>query len=600
MANNYSGTKDKEKGVQYLDNFINPYTFVPIDTEVPERAAVESGDKSGVIECTLKVRSPLFIPNTTNFNAFNFQEKDHKSYEFYSYDDLSSVEKSEKPPEKPIVPGSEIRGMIRNVYEQLTNSCFLITDENNLPYKRTALPKKKHILKWNEKDSKWHLYDEKCGAEFGKWDFNNIKWKKDSNKYDVHGFLVHYTGNFDQKHIITSYNPKKCTGNGIKSFSETDDEFKSFINVIKSYIEIAEKNKNPYEQDYQYYLDCIKDKEPVLVYCDEQYKYLSPSCITKEFFLKKIPEILKEQNNHNACDKANKACPACRLFGMIGKHQKNEAIKSRVRFSDAQPEKFEFDSIRTLSILGSARISSTEFYMKKPTKDAKTWNYDYAILKYSPTKYLENYKPKLSGRKVYWHGKLNTEKNTPGNMNCSVRPLKSGEFKFKIFFDRLTEKELFDLIFCVTLNPENVNSTELSTEKGIHKIGKGKPIGMGDVEIEVNSVTLHSYESKDGKITAVDKEIPLSEIKADYDDPNYNKSNAIKNILAYTRPLSDEDAKIVKYPLGEDLKGNTAVYQWFTNNRGKSIQEPEINKTLPKLDDIENNKILQTTKKLGK
>lgn len=104
--------------------FINPYNFVPLG-KGPKRTELnnETGDLSGVIEYSVRTRTPLFIPDSSKASALHSNlkgaDKGHKSYEFYSYP-------SEKSPERsaPVIPGSEMRGMLRCYYEILTDSCL--------------------------------------------------------------------------------------------------------------------------------------------------------------------------------------------------------------------------------------------------------------------------------------------------------------------------------------------------------------------------------------------------------------------------------------------------------------------------------------------
>lgn len=120
--------------------FVNPYNFIPLGKESPS-AKEESGQKyTGVIIYNLRTVTPLFIPNTSSEDAFKMSKKyaDHKSFDFFSYRDLSGLEYSvEKELPKPVIPGSEMRGMLRNNYEILTNSCMSSMGDETLLSKRT-------------------------------------------------------------------------------------------------------------------------------------------------------------------------------------------------------------------------------------------------------------------------------------------------------------------------------------------------------------------------------------------------------------------------------------------------------------------------------
>lgn len=130
-------------------SFVNPYNFIPLGKK-SSSAKEESGQKyTGVITYNLRTVTPLFIPNTSSEDAFKMLKKyeEHKSYDFFSYRDLSGLENSvEKELLKPVIPGSEMRGMLRNNYEILTNSCMSAVDDETLLSKRTQEKYKAGLL----------------------------------------------------------------------------------------------------------------------------------------------------------------------------------------------------------------------------------------------------------------------------------------------------------------------------------------------------------------------------------------------------------------------------------------------------------------------
>lgn len=133
-------------------NFVNPYNFIPLHTAKTAAPAVEeTGTLSGVIEYSLLTKTPLFIPNTSSDRAFNERLKEncnnnqealdaliakqnyHKSYEFFSYENLGNTTGRKGDEDiKPVIPGSSIRGMFRSNYEILTNSCMSVLNEKEL------------------------------------------------------------------------------------------------------------------------------------------------------------------------------------------------------------------------------------------------------------------------------------------------------------------------------------------------------------------------------------------------------------------------------------------------------------------------------------
>lgn len=136
-------------------SFVNPYNFMPFGGKRPPEDEDSIQKYTGVIEYSLRTVTPLFIPNTSNENAFDMDRicKDHKSYDFFSYKDLSGLKGSIKDDLPiPVIPGSEMRGMLRNHYEILTNSCMSAVDDEVLLSKRTQEKYASGLLERCEKE----------------------------------------------------------------------------------------------------------------------------------------------------------------------------------------------------------------------------------------------------------------------------------------------------------------------------------------------------------------------------------------------------------------------------------------------------------------
>ena len=116
--------------------FINPYNFVPLGQNC-SRSEYKKGKLSGVIKYSLLTKTPLFIPDTDPENIKI--ENEHKTYQFFSYDG-----------QEPVIPGSEMRGMLRSYYEILTNSCMSAVDTDVTLSKRTSEVYKPGLIKKSE------------------------------------------------------------------------------------------------------------------------------------------------------------------------------------------------------------------------------------------------------------------------------------------------------------------------------------------------------------------------------------------------------------------------------------------------------------------
>ncbi|MCI6267018.1 MAG: RAMP superfamily CRISPR-associated protein [Clostridiales bacterium] len=109
-----------------------PYNFVPLGRGKTRVAPVDPTNLKllkGKICCTLEVKTPIFIPNTTG-DAF-FGDRKERIRAFFSYDIFTSQPvQVNHAPKKPIIPGSSLRGALRSVFEAASNSCLRVTDKD--------------------------------------------------------------------------------------------------------------------------------------------------------------------------------------------------------------------------------------------------------------------------------------------------------------------------------------------------------------------------------------------------------------------------------------------------------------------------------------
>ncbi len=119
------------------DFYINPYNFIPYDhdREVSRGNNIVSEKKlTGEIRCSLSVKTPLAIPDA----GARFRSKTCNDHFIYPFMTAGGV---------PVIPGSKIRGMIRNVYETVTNSCFSVINCNTLTRRDSTALRKAGLLR---------------------------------------------------------------------------------------------------------------------------------------------------------------------------------------------------------------------------------------------------------------------------------------------------------------------------------------------------------------------------------------------------------------------------------------------------------------------
>ena len=163
------------------------------------------------------------------------------------------------------------------------------------------------------------------------------------------------------------------------------------------------------------------------------------------------------------CKDKERLCIACRMFGLING---GTLLGGHVGFEDAVCEEpTPHDAIYTI-ILGSPKPRHSAFYL-------------------TPT-------GQLAGRKFYFHHSeppLDVGEWKPSRRNAQnqyIKPIGSNStFTFSAHFNNLAHDELSLLLYALVLEPELR-----------HKIGYGKPAGLGSIEIKLTRLELIDYRQR--------------------------------------------------------------------------------------------------------
>ncbi len=175
------------------------------------------------------------------------------------------------------------------------------------------------------------------------------------------------------------------------------------------------------------------------------------------------------------------------------------AYAGRVSVTDAKlvgepaPEQLWFngdaESILTPKILGTPKATTFQHYLVQGnTTNKQRFHYDSGTV--------------LRGAKMYWHQDDVTRsmiQGAPTAQNQSqftqLKPVRKGNsFRFKVFFENLSDAEVGAL--CWTLEPRGQEA-----DSYYHKLGMGKPYGMGAVHLKSVVLTLIKREDRyNGKL----------------------------------------------------------------------------------------------------
>lgn len=598
--------------------FVNPYHFITTNDKC-DRGKEKGGKEklTGYIDFKIETKTPLFIPNMNKekkekVNNEN-KEIEHSYLEFFTYakedsrDDYKNIE--------PIIPGSSIRGMIRNIYETLTDSCLSVIDEDSILYKRTNDHYSHGLLKRN-KDGKISLYEAKDAiiqsktlagkykegqkvtfdvfSKKGRKKVKNLSEYDSSQKdkkvgYILNGEVGPLMGKKTKKYSCIFYLESEENLKSLKDDIKSEGLLDRFKYILKSYSdEKINKNLKDNKRPHKGYKEYSEEFEKFLKGKGEEYfpvyyskiefyngkrtnndnnpiYYLSPACVTKEVYQNTISNLLQENGDYNPCKDDKNLCKACRLFGMVGENEdKNVQAHSKsslIRIEDgvlaSHNEKLEdlYLGEKTLRELSSPKLSSTEFYLQKPI-GADFWTYDYYV---KNGKIYEDF-PKISGRKYYWHHpKVNFPDCEKTERNRTVNPIKEGIiFKSRLYFENISEKQLKQLIWICNISSDGNLG---------YKLGMGKPIGLGSVKLTIDNVKIRSF-IKDNKLGYYLEDYQ-SNYKYNYSDLGFDER--IKDSFEIICNFNSLKEISICYPVskGQSPDNVEKGYEWFSYNRFK-------------------------------
>ena len=622
--------------------FVNPYTFVPFGNS-PERCAPEEIYQDshallhGWLDISLITKSELIIPDpSTQKEARDAVKNPHYQYDFFKDSNKN-----------PLIPGSEIRGMIRSIYETITDSCvsaLLDTHDFSMRLPLKGGVKNRGLLQKTEKG--WRLIKKPeihINRLANAWDIKNKEGKYNGKNnagqvfYQMTGDgfrIVEKSGENEAASVKTGvlqFNipvnpnnkysvavlsvPQNLTDKIVKEWLD-DSPYLQLKKSLEDNLDNERKKQSGSFFTHRALLRALEEAKktenetvPVYYWCDReedaestgQY-YLSGSSIGRVYQNRSWKEVMGKYEP--CCGKA--LCPACLLFGSENGFKK---LRGRVRFSDAtwsmdpskNPNPFSKSPV-VLPILSSPKYSAYEFYLNAPS-GAVYWNYDYYAVRDDKSIRFEPYPeghiiPR--GRKYYWHQifsqspKTKREDGKKDNQNASMEVLLHPEdqvFKGKIYFDGVTQKQLKQLMWAVCLGDNRSQSNIMQ------KIGHGKPLNYGSVKLVIDACSIRKVlGSPDGTVSIrIDKYIPDEQdgniLKCCGDSqkeiqPEVQKSAAVQSLLAVSDAEKTRGLN-VDYPR---LEENGEIFKWFGKNRSslnpQCLPKPDAEKIFLSSDSI--------------
>lgn len=567
-----------------MANVVNPYSFVPLGT-APARTSLDACYTgpllTGRLDYTLTTDTPLLIPDSAK--VVKDEKIDHKRYPFFRLPDGT-----------PAIPGSEMRGAMRGVYEAVTNSCLsVLLDSTEEPFSQ-RLPStngfKDHgLLGIDPETGEWVLYAADVvdylklsegrdgslmrngwlnwyGREYHNGQHTRLRPDRPSGWLQFNRPITLRNKNYHVRLLA----PKP--GRPVIFRWQDDTPYRALSNILKKSAD--NDPRSAAHGDLLAALEKVHNGDPAqgglvpvwYLLADDNGTprcYLSGASIGRVMQGRSWAEIM---GNYAPCADTDALCPGCALFGTV----KGKGTSGRVWFTDAEAAQYESLGNKTLPILSGPKPSAYEFYLEKPKSTYETsigfWNYDFCSLeetKYFPDgtkrtiKKFRVYTPQPRGRKFYWHSAPRTE-NERSNQNATLEAMK-GTFKGSVYFDRITRAQLEELAFVLTLGENTPASPRL------HKIGHGKPVGYGSCKITLTGGELRTLAQQDGTLCYTTEPLPLDSLLAAHGRIDTD-STSVKSLLKIADKRSTQ-SKTVEYPSAKDKNGNDKIFNWFSQNR---------------------------------
>ncbi len=537
------------KNEPYVNNVsipeaIAPYNFIPLNEKIvsiySNKDEVPTFDKfhkdlfTGYIDINIEAKTPIYIRDTAENNA-----KDNKeNSDFFS------------PAGRNRIPGSSIRGLIRNIVEIASYSKLNFIDGNRKFHFRSFMDKSLNL-----KDAyvDYMLKSNNNVIEYPKLKAGYIV-KKGHNKYII-------IPSFSKKNNCWFYRVEQKIVNGVidNNINIKQSFYKIFFKPVESTInthhdvkikyakvtQISKNNDNGFIEGYVirsgYVSGEHKDKTPAGKHLDwiiakpqdnakeipvarnviENYKNDINRSADSIDLLKSLNGKSKEvpcfyvtdnNNNENIISIGHTG-----MFRLAYKHELNYFVKqkyesntidiamaifgnesdfaSRVFFEDAYLNDNSKDKIQnnpvTPKILSEPKPTSFQLYLNQYKENIRTKSIK------GDMEGLRDYNSadaEIRGYKLYWHKNINAQEyvetdsialNKHSSQYTKIKPIKTGaEFSGRIRFENLSEVELGALLFSLKLK-ENL----------CHKIGMGKPLGLGSIKI-TPSLTVFNIEKR--------------------------------------------------------------------------------------------------------
>jgi len=474
-----------------------PYNFVPLNMSVVPAEPLPTHDRfypdrfTGYIDCEMTTLTPLYIRDGLTIEEYLHQMKLQEKSEKWEKSDFFS------PAGKIRIPGSSIRGMVRNLIEVVSWSKFGFFEDKNLYYRSFA-----DVSSLRDEYKKYMNPGDQSGGSVYKMSAGYLV--KEGYRYYIYpadkvqgkqfaNISIEYS-----KTIIISMGKQYANFNWYKTDDGSYLVVSGFMNnkkndwiifprdISKNGLKILEIDIKNYDMD-----ENRESKVPDLIKLCKKYPEIPCFYIEWEdadknkrisfghtplfriAYTKSIKDHLPPVHHSDIIDFAHA------IFGNTS--EKNEdSFSGRVFFEDAQlidPDSNPTSDEKIPKILLGPKPTTFQHYLEqKTTNKGKLKHY--------------NSETWIRGNKSYWHKPGNnwekddqSEEKFNRNIETKIKPVNNTNFNCRIRYENLSRNELGALLFALKL-----------PEGGAHKLGMGKPIGLGSIQIHSKLYVINRKE----------------------------------------------------------------------------------------------------------
>ncbi|RME93564.1 MAG: TIGR03986 family CRISPR-associated RAMP protein [Candidatus Hydrogenedentota bacterium] len=520
-----------------LQEITAPYNFTPVSSKV---ATVEKqtyydlpyqSGVSGKIKIKITAKTPIYIRNGGDWQGLSDEQK-HTNNEYLDFFNIRA---------QYMVPGSSLRGMIRNVFEIVTFSKLHTTDKR---YSLRDLRLKLYQNEMKDVRAGFLFRDKNSGRiileEYKYYEIDHLEFYRTYNGLQIgeekstaiekrRKFLrakgddkpiIHFEVNVSKngaKARISDHGKKKgyvvFTGQptpnriqdgGNKKFAKHTEFVLDISSGVQARYEISKDLYQRFSDIHavssqrsddswdKYYKKWFQEGKKVPVFFLVENKQVRAMGLARLF---RLMYPYSPADLRPSAHKESNVDWAENLFGYV-RDENETALRSRVFFQHATlaPESKNAKPQETVTgVLSSPKPTFYPAYLDQPgsngTLSERVENYNTYMRKDAKIRGWKRYPVTKQARKQKIAPPPGMENNR--KIQTSFRPLPSGtSFESEIIFHNVQPYELGALLF--SLNPGIQNFT--------HSLGGAKPAGFGAVKIEVKTV-----EKEDGTSMDIEK-----------------------------------------------------------------------------------------------